>query len=546
MRRNTRCAILLAGLMVFFCAFGLGQATAETGRSHPIAILYTSDVHCAVSENIGYAGLSAYKERLLDEGYEVFLVDSGDAIQGAAIGSFSEGESIIELMNALGYTAMTLGNHEFDYGGPARVEELSKLAEFPFVCVNFRETKTGKSVYPGYCLVESDGVKIAFVGVSTPATLSSSTPIYFMDDQGEWAYDFLADGTGEALWSAVQNAVDEARAAGADYVFALTHLGVGAALSPYTSSELIAHTTGIDAVLDGHSHSVLASEQVKNKDGDWVLLSATGTKLENIGLLTIDPDGTLTTQLISDFEQRDAEVTALIEAIESEYAEKLNAVVAHLEAPLTIDDPATGARIIRNAETNLGDLCADAYRAAGDADIAFVNGGGIRASLPAGEITYGDVLAVQPYGNLLCKVEVTGQAVLDALEFGAYVVPEENGGFLQVSGLTYEIHPEIPSSVRVDENGMFVSVDGAYRVQNVRVAGEPLDLSRTYTLVSHNYMLKNFGDGYTMFEDCTMLMDEFLLDVDALTDYLNGAYAENADLYSDPYGEGRILAVYGD
>lgn len=489
----------LLWVMALACLLGgcMGNSSVEQLRSADIAILYTGDVHCAIDEHIGYAGLAAYNKQLIAEGCETILVDSGDAIQGAMMGSYSKGESIIALMNAVGYSAMTVGNHEFDYDGVQQATKLAELADFPFLSLNFTNKETGEQIYEPAIIIERDGVQIAFIGVSTPTTLTSSTPTYFMNEAGELIYDFAADGSGAALWSSVQAQVAEAQEAGADYVIALTHLGIADGI--YSSNNLIANTTGIDVVLDGHSHSVLECERVKNKDGQRVLLSATGSRLEHVGLLLIDRNGNLSTGLVSEIEQRDEDITEQIAQFKEEYQEEMSTVIAHLDWDLVVNDPETDMRIVRNAETNLGNLCADAYRAADDGDIALINGGGIRAALFAGDITKEDILAVNPFGNLLCKMEVTGQVVLDALEFGARAVPEENGGFLQVSGLTYEINTEIPSAVVMDDNGMFVAVDGPYRVQNVQVAGEPLELSRKYTVVAINYFLKNFGDGFTMF-----------------------------------------------
>lgn len=220
-------------------------------------------------------------------------------------------------------------------------------------------------------------------------------------------------------------------------------------------------------------------------------------------------------------------------------------MVAQSEVTLYTHDPIeTDVRLVRCTETNLDDLCADAYRAMSSADVAFVNGGGIRAEILAGEITMEQIYAVHPFGNLMCMAEVTGQQILDALEWGSRAVPEEAGGFLQVSGLTYEIHTYIESSVVADENGMFAGVEGERRVKNVMIGGEPLDANQTYTLAAHNYMLKNQGDGYSMFADATLLMDETLIDNQVLITYitgeLNGIVGEE---YADPYGQGRIIGV---
>jgi 2',3'-cyclic-nucleotide 2'-phosphodiesterase (5'-nucleotidase family) len=508
-----------------------------------LAILYTNDVHCAVDEGIGYAGLAAYKKQLEADGSHVLLADVGDALQGAPIGTVSKGSIIIDIMNEIGYDVATLGNHEFDYGMP-RFLELTQMAKFPYVSANFTDLKTGESVFEPYTILEVDGVKIAFVGITTPKTVTSSTPAYFQDENGEFVYGFLQDATGEGLYNAVQSAVDAARAEGAVYVIGLAHLGITADASPWTSSEVIQNTSGIDVILDGHSHSAIESERVKNKAGEWTLLSSTGTKLSSIGMLLITKSGNITTGLISDYTEKDESMDTFIKAAQAEFEEMLNTVVAKTDVDLTIMEPGTDVRIVRNAETNLGNLCADAYRAIGGADIAFVNGGGVRASIPAGDITLGQIISVHPFGNYLCVVEATGQEILDALEMGVRNMPEENGGFLQVSGMTFTIDVSVPTSVTLDENGLFVSIGDTRRVGNVLVNGEPIDPAKTYTLASHDYLIKNAGDGYTMFQDNVLLQDAIMLDnqvlINYITDYLGGVIGQD---YAEPYGQGRIVAA---
>ena len=207
--------------------------------------------------------------------------------------------------------------------------------------------------------------------------------------------------------------------------------------------------------------------------------------------------------------------------------------------------------MVRNQETNLGDLCADAYRTLLGADIAFVNGGGIRVDMPKGDISYGDIISVHPFGNMACLIEATGQQILDALELGSSAAgvgegAGESGGFLQVSGLTYEVDTTIPSAVVKDDKGLFVKVDGEYRVKNVKVGNEPLDLTKTYTLASHNYMLKSGGDGYTMFLENKILKDEVMVDNEVLIHYIVeslGGNVKAGSIYANPYGEGRIRVI---
>ena len=513
------------------------ENSAYLGLDNDIVILYTNDVHCGVDDNLGYAGLATVKNALEAQGKHVVLVDNGDAVQGDTIGTLSNGEYIIDIMNEAGYDVATPGNHEFDYGMD-QFFALTEKANFPYVSANFVDAD-GNTVLDPYVIKDVAGVKIAFVGISTPKTITTSTPKYFQDDNGNYIYGFMQDETGEKLYAAVQSAVDAARAEGAQIVIAMAHLGIEEDCSPWTSSEVIVNTSGIDAVLDGHSHSMLACEKVKNKDGQEVILSSTETKLAYIGCLTIRDDGSMTSTLISDNGMKD-----FVAGIQEEFEELVNTVVASTAVDLVIKDPASGERIVRVTETNLGDLCADAYRAMSGADVAIVNGGGVRADIPAGDITYGQIIAVHPFGNEMCVVECTGQEILDALELGCSKLPAESGGFLQVSGMTYTIDLNVESSVKLDENGMFVSVEGDRRVKDVTVGGEPLDPEKTYTLASHNYKLKDCGDGYSMFADNVFLQDSVMIDNQVLINYivnvLGGTVGEE---YADPYGQGRITII---
>ena len=362
-----------------------------------------------------------------------------------------------------------------------------------------------------------------------------------MDDQGNFIYNFAQGDGGKNLYAAVQTAVQNARDDGADYVVVLSHLGIEAGSSPYTSSELILNTTGIDVVLDGHSHSVIEGETVRNADGADVLLSSTGTKLERVGALILEADGSMRTRLHTESIFQDEDMQACIAEIKARYEESLNEVVAHSKVALCATDPATGERMVRSSETNLGNLCADAYRAMMGSDIAMVNGGGIRADIEAGEITYGEILSVHPFGNTLCMVEATGQDILDALEVGVMGLPGEDGSLQHVSGMSYEINTAIPTSVVLDDQGMFVEVAGERRVHNVLVGGEPIDPERIYKLAGHNYMIKQAGGGFNMFLDNELLLDEVMIDNQGLMNYIMDVLGGVVgDEYADPYGQGRI------
>ena len=510
--KKTLALLLMLAMLMTGWAFAEEAAEAE-GLTQDVVVLFTSDVHCGVEQGFG---------------------------------TMTRGQADIELMNAVGYDVAIPGNHEFDYGMD-RFLELADKANFPYISCNFN--KAGELVFDPYVIKEFDGVKIAFVGVTTPKSLTSSTPRYFQDEDGNFIYGFFQDDTGEGVYTAVQKAVDDARAEGAQYVIAMGHVGNEAECQPWTYADIIANTNGIDAFLDGHSHDT-DKVVMTNKDGADVVRQACGTKMEGIGWLKISAeDGSVDTGLYTWDNSVSAPellgitnaMTAEVEAATGELNAKLAEVVATTAVDLTINDPEAvdengkPVRIIRRAETNLGDLCADAYIDQSGADIAFVNGGGIRVSIPKGDITMNDILKVHPFGNMLTVIEVTGQQVLDALEWGTRAVPGENGGFPQVSGLTYEIHTYLESSCTSNEDGLFTGVAGEYRVKNVMVGGEPLDLEKTYTLASHDYMLLNHGDGYTMFDGCKVLQE---------SDYITGTLGVViGEEYAEPYGQGRIVAV---
>ena len=545
-------AVLASSLMTFATATG-----AEGTESKGVVILHTNDVHCgfeADDSSFGAADLAAYKARLEDEGYDVILVDAGDFVQGGVIGTLSDGEYPMQIMNELGYDVAVPGNHEFDYGMDTFFK-LTGEAEFPYLSVNFTDLRTDEKPFQAYTIIDAEQYRIAFVGLTTPETPTSSRPSNFQDEDGNFIYGFLGGDDGTALYTAVQNAIDAAYADGADYVFAIGHMGDYVYDDRWSSIAVFEHVSGLTGFIDGHSHSEIIGGGW-DKNGNDVWLTSTGTKLQTIGQITITPERGVNCELINkdDYtvstDENSAEYKAyqkmsdFIAGINEQYNELAGTVVARTDVELTVNDPETGERAVRNSETNLGDLCADAYRVKTGADIGLINGGGVRANIAAGDITYGNIIDVQPFGNSLCVVEATGQQILDCLEMGAVHAPEENGGFMQVSGLSYTVNTYIPSSVTTDENGNFTGVDGEYRVKNVLVNGEPLDLEKVYTVASHNYLLLNGGDGMSMFKDCNMIAKEIALDNQALIDYitedLGGTVGEE---YSDPRGSGRIAVV---
>lgn len=542
---------IMGGLLAAAVFLFLFCACAEKDRQENIVILYTNDVHCASDENIGYAGLAAYKKRMEEKTPYVTLVDCGDAIQGGAIGLLSKGEYPIEMMNRVGYDFAALGNHDFDYG----MEQLAlrlEASEAVYLDCNIRYTGKGENALAAvkpYKIVTYGDTDVAFIGVCTPENITSSTPAFFCDESGAFVYDFYGGGDGEAFYGQIQAAVDECRSKGADYVVALAHLGTDESSEPFRSTDLIERTEGIDAVLDGHSHSVIPCQIVKNQTGQEVLLSSTGTELTHIGQLVITPDGMMTAGLLT-YTEKDAETEAYIEEIKALFASDMQKAVGRSEVSLRTSSE-KGIRMVRNRETAIGDFCADAYRVVSGADAAVVNGGGIRADLPEGEITYGDILALYPYGNTLCVVEASGQDILDVLETANRDVQREtddgenpvgeNGGFLQVSGLRFTVDTSIPSTVVMDESGMFISCGETRRVKGVEILQKdgsyaPLDPQGTYTLASQNYLLKQGGDGLNLFMDHVFLTDEGTPDYQVLIDYIDSLGGVIGKEYESPQG----------
>ena len=570
-----------AGVTTAAAAMAVGAPAASacwTGEKSEVTILYTNDVHTYIDKQapeLTYAAIAALKQSYQNAGKKVLLVDAGDHVQGTAYGSMDQGASIIELMNAAGYDAATPGNHEFDYGMD-RAKELMRDADFPYLSCNWVDLRTNLRVLPEIKVFVRGGVRIAFVGITTPETFTKSTPAYFMNKaQTKYIYDILGGEDGQKLYSAVQKAVDKAKCL-ADVVIGLGHLGVDPSSSPWTSEEVIAHTTGFDAFIDGHSHTVMENKQVADASGRLVTLTQTGSYFANVGEMTIAPDGTISTRLVSTYDQEDVAVAAEQAAWVNTVDDMLGEKIAVADTKFYITDPATGKRRIRSGETNLGDFVADGiYTYFNEVeklhcDIAIMNGGGIRSDEDAGYWTFKTCKQVSPFGNVACLMSVTGKQIQDALEFAARFAGaegKENGGFLQVAGATYEIHTDIPNTVQTDDKNVWIgSATGTPRVQNVKIYDRangtyvPLDESKTYALAGMNYTLRNLGDGFAMFDGAELIKDYVSEDYLVMSTYamtFGGVDAEglphlssaNSVLaeypgylldYENPYGAGRI------
>ena len=571
-------ALLLCLMLV--CALAAPAAAAQTGTSEDIVILYTNDVHTYIDGPLSYDVISGIKKELETQYAHVLLVDAGDHVQGTAYGSMDKGETIIQLMNAAGYDLATLGNHEFDYGMDGCMQ-IVQWAQYPYVSCNFYEEVNGvreENVLPSYQIFDCGTEKLAIVGITTPESFTKSTPSYFQDESGNYIYGISGGEDGSALYADVQAAIDSAVADGATKVIALGHLGDDLSSQPWTSAEVIANVSGLSAFIDGHSHSTVEGQNVTDKDGNSVVLTQTGQYFGQIGMMVISAEtGEITTgfigseeilepvvdesgnpvkdeegndqtevvgyRLVSDLYTgaewcSDETVAAIKDQWIAKIGEQLGTVIG--STSLTLDNySADGTRLVRSQETNTGDFAADALyylfdNMDMDVDVAIMNGGGIRNEAVTGEISYQTCKTIHTFGNVACLQTITGQQLLDALEWGARTAGtgEECGGFLQVSGITYKIDTQWPDSTQKDEKGVWIGgPTGGYRVHDVKVynketnAWDALDLEAHYNLAGYNYTLRDLGDGFNMFDGAVNVLDYVMEDYN----------------YSTVDGSGRIV-----
>ena len=496
--------------------------TGLTGHAQKsIVVLYENDVHCAVD---GYAKLAGLRDAIADTAY-VALVSNGDYVQGMTVGAISKGQYVVDLMRALPYDAITLGNHEYDYG-MERMFQLLRQVPAPIVCANLYDVKLGRTVFAPYVMRRFGDKKIAFVGASTPTSMETEA-YAFRDDEGNIIYDLQI----EDIPTLVQKAVDEARRAGADYVILDSHLGEEKTNRNSDSHTVVANTTGIDIVLDGHSHAVIVADTVLNKAGKPVVVTQTGTKFANIGKLVISPDGKMTTELIpvEKVTVKDNYVAQLTDSIHAMLESQTSRVICHTEVPLRILDD-QGNEAARMGEATAGDIVTDAYRLMTGSDIAVLNSGSIRNELlKTGDLTYGDLLTLLPYDNYIVVTEAKGSTIIKMLEKLVSFLPEPDGQFPQVSGLKF--------TTRVADHS----------VSNVQVLNastqhyEPINPDRTYTISTTKYCVTDGGLHNTL-QGCPILLetkktysDVFL---EYLTERLNGHIGQE---YAKP--QGRITVI---
>lgn len=505
--------------------------------SQDIVVLYDNDVHCFID---GYMGMAVLRDEVLQKTPNVAVVSSGDFASGDVIGALSKGEYPIRTMNAVGYDYVTLGNHEFDFGIP-RFNELMSQLDAHVLCCNFQTLPDGKNVFDPYAIKNFGGVKVAFIGLATPATYSSTSSKTFVDAEGNYLYSFHTDGLPQ--W--VQQQVDAVRHAGADYVVVLSHLGLDG--PSITSPELIAQTSGIDVVLDGHSHSTIECRLENNKEGKPVILTSTGAIFANYGALIIRNDGTLNTVLVprAEVSGTNAKVQAEIDAINAEYIVIADRVVGHTDVKLEVYNDA-GKRLVRTQESNAGDFVADAFRITMGADIGWMNGGGCRKDVPAGVFTVGKLYGLCSFDSRVVVASVSGKTLLDALEMAAHGYPDEFGGFAQVSGMTYDIDTSIPSSVVLTDKKVFVAVTGERRVKNVRIFNpkkgkyQKLCPKKWYTIASVNFILLDSGDG-VVFKDLRNIQETDIPQQIIIERYIQESLGGNVgQQYAKPQGRIRV------
>ena len=505
---------------------------------HNIVVMYENDVHCGVD---GYAKFAALRSEFQAQTPYVTTVSAGDFVQGGDVGSMTTGAGIIDIMNYVGYDFVTLGNHEFDYGLERMTYLLDKL-NATVVDANYCHLPSKELIYKPYYIKEYGTVKVAYMGLTTPSTLTSTSPLKFMDENGNRVYDFMRDELDEQT----NRMAAQARSEGADYVVLLSHMGDIKGLNYETSIELIEHTKGIDVVLDGHSHSVIQDSLIANAEGKIVHLTSTGTKFQTLGVLTIDTLGHISTKLYDTekYDKVDEEIKQYVEKVRTEASAAGNVVIGHTDYTLSIFDT-DGKRIVRQQECGIANFIADSYREMFDTDVAVVNGGGVRVDIKAGDITYNDIFNVTPFGNLLCSGTITGQQLLDALESCYSVLPNESGDFAHISGMRLKIDTSVKAEL-VIEDGIFVEVaEGSpRRVSDLEILNrttgqyEPVDPSRTYTIAGNNYMLRDMGnDGAFRYTQCDpdLGVTDAEVTVQYFRDKLQGAMPER---YTAP--EGRI------
>ncbi|AXL21190.1 bifunctional metallophosphatase/5'-nucleotidase [Megasphaera stantonii] len=480
-----------------------------------LVVIHTNDTHGYDQKAdgvYGMAAVAALKQEYEAKGKDVLLVDAGDAIQDHNLVNLSQGATAIAFMNAAGYDAMTLGNHEFDYGQDVTLERAAE-ADFPFLSCNILVDATGKPFVRPYTIVKKGGVTVGIIGITTPETAGATNPKHV------YGLTFL---DGQDLYDAVQSNVDYLRGAGCDLIVALGHVGSEPISEGHRSDDILRRVRGIDLFIDGHDH------RVKNYRVDGVLLAATGSHLANIGVVSY-ADGQWQEQNLpyGAFAKEDEAVKALVDKAAAD-------VQAELSRPIgTADIMLDGSRPkVRMEETNLGDFIADAVlwqarmatAAEGTSiDGAVVNGGGLRASIPAGVVTQGGIQSVLPYRNQVCVVTMTGQTLLEIMEAATAAAPYPAGAFPQVSGIEMTVRTDIPfAKGPAYGNGKYYKpAKPGQRVTIHSVGGRAFSPDAVYTIATYEFISRG-GDAYSALAEAGRAETKYVgyTDAEAIVHYI--------------------------
>lgn len=528
-------ALFLALVMAFSLAVPAGAANWDDDLTGHIVILHTNDVHGAIDN---YASVAALKDAYEAAGAQVLLMDAGDFSQGSTSVNVSEGATAVELMNMAGYDVATTGNHEFDFGY-ANLKTLMEQAEFPILAANAFTAEGELAMDEANTTFQLGDVTVGVFGLATPETATKAHPAKLE------GVTFLAE---DELFACAQEQVDELTAAGCDYIICLGHLGIDAESTGNRSIDLLENVTGIDVFIDGHSHST-QSDIAEETNGTGMvgdtILTSTGTKLESVGVVDIAADGTIDASTISMEELNategftpDQDIATRVSEINAQIEEDMGQVIGTSEVDLD------GVREnVRASETNLGDLITDAmlWQAGQDneeVDAAITNGGGIRASIAAGDITKKSVNDVLPFGNTLYVVELTGAELLEALEASTYCTPEPVGAFPQVAGIEFTINTGAAYDAGENYPGTtYAEPASINRVTIQTVGGQAFDADATYTIVTNDFLAAG-GDTYYAFSaaesgyDTGISLDQVVMDY--ITEELDGtvtaaAYGQTAN-----------------
>ena len=530
-----------------------------------VVILHTNDTHGADLDeegaSFGMAGVAQLKKDFEAAGADVLLVSAGDSIMGKPLVSADQGKSAIEFMNAAGYDAMTVGNHELDFGID-NLKALAKDADFPILCADMTTEADGKTVFDSNKIFDLGGVKVGVFGLATPETLTKA------DASKMPGITFPQT---DKLYAVAQAQVDELNKAGADLIVCLGHLGIDDESIGNRSIDVCEHVDGIDLFIDGHSHSTTADIIAKVGDTNVVngaKIVSTGTALANVGVVIYDQEtGTLTDELVpaASYTKTDADVAKLVDdrntAVDKVYGEKIATTEVDLNGSRSggaATDPVTKAEMtfpegegVRTTETNLGDFAADAIlwqarQTLGEenVDAALTNGGGIREALAKGDISKKSLLAVFPFGNTVATIDVTGAQLLEALEAATCTTPEAIGAFPQVSGIEFTLNTGVPyvNGTQYANSTYYAPANPGSRVTISTVNGEAFDPAATYTIATNDFTAKG-GDTYGVFKTAGGWKDVGVSLEDALINYTTEEL--DGTITAEQYGEpaGRITIV---